>query len=211
VRGPILLATRSTGKLRELHALFREYGYPAIDLEGAGIPEHADEDGLEAYDTFELNALAKAHYFARLSGMPVVADDSGLEVRALGGRPGVHSKRWSARPGLSGHALDQANNQRLVTELAAVDDRAARYVCVAAYVDGPREMFRRGEVNGEIVLDPRGEGGFGYDPFFFSPELGCTFGEAALAAKGEVSHRARAFRALLDAMRAEERAENAGE
>jgi XTP/dITP diphosphohydrolase len=136
-----------------------------------------------------------------------VADDSGLEVAALGNRPGVHSKRWSGASGLEGHALDQANNSRLLWELRDVpaDDRAAKYVCVAAYCGPAGEFVRRGEVRGTIIV-PAGDGsgcgigGFGYDPYFWCLELGRTFGEASLAEKSRVSHRARAFRAALQAI-----------
>jgi XTP/dITP diphosphohydrolase len=192
VRGrEIVLATRSAGKLRELRQIFRGSGYTVKDLEEAGVPPSGEEDALEAADTFEENAAAKARFFYSRLGFPVVADDSGLEVYALGGRPGVRSKRWSERPDLQGRALDAANNARLVKELTHVTDRRARYVCVACYVDDFGELTRRGEVEGAIVAEPRGTGGFGY---------GVTFGEAAAEAKEGVSHRGRAFRALLSAL-----------
>ncbi len=196
----ILLATRSAGKLRELRPLFAARGMVAIDLREAGIRETAEEDALEQYTSFEENALAKGRYFAGLTGFPVAADDSGIEVRALGGRPGVRSKRWSERPDLDGQALDDENNRLLLSLLEREADRRARYVCAAAFVDGVREVVRRGEVTGRIVRAPRGSNGFGYDPFFESEELGKTFGEASGAEKETVSHRARAFRALLDAI-----------
>jgi XTP/dITP diphosphohydrolase len=196
----VLLATRSAGKLRELRPLFAERHVEVIDLSDAGIPESTAEDGLEAYESFEENALAKGRYFSALSGLPVAADDSGIEVRALGGRPGVRSKRWSERPDLSGQALDDENNRLLLSLLASARDRAARYVCAAAFVDGARELVRRGEVTGVITRVPRGVNGFGYDPWFESGELAKTFGEASTAEKAMVSHRARAFRALLSAI-----------
>ena len=196
----ILLATRSAGKLRELRPMFAERGLTALDLNEAGIPESAAEDELEAFETFEENALAKGRYFAALSGLPVVADDSGIEVVALGDAPGVRSKRWSGRADLSGQALDDENNRLLLVRLAGAADRRARYVCAAAFVDGGREVVRRGEVTGTIERAPQGANGFGYDPFFRSDELGMTFGLATAADKGRVSHRARAFRALLDAI-----------
>jgi XTP/dITP diphosphohydrolase len=197
---PVLLATRSAGKLRELRPLFAERGLSVLDLREAGIEETVAEDALEVYETFEENALAKGRYFATLSGLPVVADDSGIEVHALDGRPGVRSKRWSERQDLSGQALDDENNRLLIAALASAGDRTARYVCVAAYVAESREVVRRGEVRGEIAAEPRGANGFGYDPFFVSDELGKTFGEASLSEKATVSHRARAFNALLDAI-----------
>ncbi|HET9426595.1 MAG TPA: non-canonical purine NTP pyrophosphatase [Gemmatimonadaceae bacterium] len=195
-----MLATRSAGKLRELRPLFAARGFSAIDLVEAGVPESAVEDAVEQYESFEENALAKARYFAALTGLAVAADDSGIEVRALGGRPGVRSKRWSDRPDLSGQALDDENNRQLLARLAGADDRAARYVCAAAYVGEGREVVRLGEVRGVIVREPRGGNGFGYDPYFESEELRKTFGEASLAEKATVSHRARAFSALLDAI-----------
>ena len=196
----MLLATRSAGKLRELRPLFAERGLTVLDLVEAGIAETPAEDALEIFETFEENALAKGRYFAALSGLPVAADDSGIAVDALQGQPGVRSKRWSGRSDLSGQALDDENNRLLLERLAGVADRRARYVCAAAFVDGAREVVRRGEVSGEITSEPRGVNGFGYDPYFASDELGKTFGVATLAEKARVSHRARAFRALLDAI-----------
>ena len=196
----LLLATRSAGKLRELRPMFADAGIDAVGLDEARIEERAEEDTLECYETFEENALAKARYFCMRSGLPTVADDSGLEVRALDGRPGVHSKRWSGRTDLRGQALDDANNAKLLEALRDVGDRRARYVCVAAFTDGRRELLRRGETSGRIVNVPSGDHGFGYDPFFVSDELGVTFGEAPREAKERVSHRGRAFRALLGAL-----------
>lgn len=202
----LLVATRSAGKLHELMALFAAYDIDAIDLLAAGIPESPHEDDLETADTFEENALAKARYFHALSGQPTVADDSGLAVDALGGRPGVMSKRWSGRTDLIGRALDDENNRLLLEALHRMEargdghDRRARYVCAAAYADGEREHVCRGEVHGRIVDVARGAGGFGYDPYFLSDELGRTFGEVSRAEKERVSHRARAFRALVTAL-----------
>lgn len=194
----VVLATRNAGKLRELRPIFAEAGMEALDLDEAGIPQSASEDDLEVHETFEENALAKARWFAsRSDGLPVVADDSGLEVTALGGEPGVRSKRWSERTDLSGQALYDANNARLIVELATVSDRSARFVCAAAYVDAERELVVRGETAGVILTATVGSGGFGYDPLFFSPELGMTFSEASVEAKQSVSHRGRAFRELV--------------
>lgn len=198
----ILLATRSEGKLRELRPLFAAGGHAVQDLRDAAVEPSADEDLVEAYPTFEENALAKARYFQLLTGRPVVADDSGLEVLALGGRPGVRSKRWSGRSDLHGQALDDANNSKLLSSLRGIERPTARYVCAAAYFDGTREAVVRGETDGVIVRDARGTEGFGYDPYFWSAELGMTFGEASREAKERVSHRGRAFRALLESLRA---------
>ena len=197
---PLLVATRSAGKVRELRQLFARAGLSIVDLGEAGVPEIAAEDNLETGETFEENALAKAHYFARRTGRAVVADDSGLEVAALGGRPGVRSKRWSDRPELSGLALDATNNARLLEELRGITSREARYVCVAAFVEGAVAFTCRGTTSGLILEGPRGTGGFGYDPYFLSDELGKTFGEATLEEKERVSHRGRAFRALVAEM-----------
>ena len=198
---PYLLATRSPGKLRELEPLFAQAQIQVITLDRAGIEETAEEEAVEAFATFEENARAKAGYFHERTGLATLADDSGLEVYALGGKPGVFSKRWSGRRDLTGVALDEANNAELLRALRAIQDRRARYVCVAALVSGAGELMRRGEVSGEILRAPLGRNGFGYDPLFFATELGKTFGEASLDEKERVSHRGRAFHALLDAMR----------
>lgn len=196
-----LLATRSAGKLRELEPLFAGAGIEVVTLARAGIPESPDEAGIEMFATFEENAFAKARYFRDLTGLPTLADDSGLEVGALGGAPGVYSKRWSRRDDLTGADLDEANNAELLRALQGRADRRARYVCVAALATASGELARRGEVEGEILEEPRGQGGFGYDPLFFAMELGSTFGEASLTEKERVSHRGRAFHALVRAMR----------
>lgn len=194
----VLLATRSEGKLRELRPLFAAADVAVHDLREARVQPSADEDGVEVFGTFEANALAKARYFHALTGRPTVADDSGLEVEALEGQPGVRSKRWSGRVDLAGQALDDANNARLLERLRQVDRPRARYVCAAAYWDGVREEVAVGDTAGIIVQDARGAGGFGYDPYFLSDELGATFGESSLESKERVSHRGRAFRALLE-------------
>jgi XTP/dITP diphosphohydrolase len=196
IGGTLLLATRSEGKLREIRPILSRLGVHLTDLRELGLPNANDEE-LERGDTFAANALAKArHYFEASGGIPTVADDSGIEVKALGGRPGVRSKRWSERSDLSGQALDDANNAALVAALRGNTDRRARYVCVAVFVDAAAELSARGECTGTILEEPRGSGGFGYDPYFLSDELGMTFGEAPLAAKERVSHRGRAFHAL---------------
>ncbi len=177
--------------------MFARAGFEVIDATAAGIAESGEEDGLEVADTFEENALAKARYFHRVSGRDAVADDSGIEVRALGGAPGVVSKRWSQRPDLNGQALDDENNALLLRRLEGAGDRGARYVCAAAYCGDDGEFVVRGDVEGVITRAPRGTGGFGYDPFFESLELGRTFGEVSMDEKARVSHRARAFAKLL--------------
>jgi XTP/dITP diphosphohydrolase len=197
-RTPWILATRNAGKVRELRALFAGAGIDVVDLTEAGIDERAEEDEIEIYETFEENALAKARYYsARAGGRAVVADDSGLEVLALHGEPGVRSKRWSGRVDLAGAALDAANNELLVARMQGVADRRARFVCAAAWCAGSDSLVVRGEVPGSIVLHPSGRDGFGYDPHFFVTELGRTLADATVAEKQGVSHRGRAFAALL--------------
>ena len=193
----LLLATRNVGKLREMRLILQSSGARVLDLDEAEIPPHPDEDDLERFETFEDNALAKARYFHAASGLPTVADDSGLVIPALGGRPGVRSRRWSGRADLSGQVLDAANNAQLVAAMAGVTDRRAAYVCVASFVDGERTVVTRGETSGTIVDSPSGSRGFGYDPWFRSDELRGTFGECADVEKARVSHRGRAFRALV--------------
>jgi XTP/dITP diphosphohydrolase len=194
---PFLLATRSLGKLYELRPMFEAAGVEVTDLDDAGIAETGGEDDLEHFETFEENALAKARYFRAKSGLPTIADDSGLEVRALAGAPGVRTKRWSGRSDLEGRALDVANNEYLLAKLADAVDRRARYVCVAALVDASGEHLFRGETEGELLREPRGAGGFGYDPLFLSADLGMTFAEADRHAKERTSHRGRTFAQLI--------------
>jgi XTP/dITP diphosphohydrolase len=197
VKAPILLATRNPGKLKELRPLFAAVGYPVTDLAEFHLDPDDGESDVEQFDSFEANALAKARYFYEISGgVATVADDSGLEVPALGGAPGVRSRRFSAE------GTDASNNTKLLELLADVSDRSARYVCAAAFVGLGSEMVRLGATHGTIITAPRGSGGFGYDPLFESIELGKTFGEATLEEKSRVSHRARAFAALLTAIQA---------
>jgi XTP/dITP diphosphohydrolase len=202
---PVLVATRSGHKLREIRQILEETGpVELIDLVRAGIPHDPAEEGIEAFDTFRENALAKARWFAEQSGMKTVADDSGICVDALGGAPGVYSKRFSGRPDLEGEALDAANNALLLERLGDLpaEQRAAHYVCVAAIVDPESggEVVFRGRCDGVILEAARGEGGFGYDPLFYLPDEGMTFGELDPQRKNRISHRARAFRAAAPAL-----------
>jgi XTP/dITP diphosphohydrolase len=201
----LLVATRSRHKMAEIRDILS--GVPSlelIDLDDAGVAETAEEEHLEPHDTFEENAVAKARYFFGKMGLPTVADDSGLEVNALGGAPGVRSKRFAPDEGLEGLARDRANNRYLLERLHALGslDRRARYVCVAALVrDGHPPLVFRGEAPGVIVDEPRGEGGFGYDAHVLDPALGSTFAEMSAADKNRRSHRGKAFAALADALR----------
>jgi len=197
-----VLATRNAGKLRELRPIFREAGVEVIDLVEAEVAESADEREIERHDTFEDNALAKARYFhARCGGLNVLADDSGLSVDALDGAPGVRSKRWSGRLDLEAAALDAANNAELIARLRGVWDRRARFVCAAAWRGDIGEIVTLGEVVGSITQVPSGTHGFGYDPYFYSAELGMTLADATTEQKRWVSHRGRAFDALLTQLR----------
>jgi XTP/dITP diphosphohydrolase len=209
----LLLATRSAGKLRELREIFAEFRLQVTDVTSLGIPESLAEEQLERFETFEENALAKARYFFDISGgMPTFGDDSGMCVDALGGEPGIYSKRWSGSEHLEREALDAANNAKLVSRMAAArraEDKEftdrARYVSVAAFRDSLGVEMRRGEVEGRVLEHPRGTGGFGYDPYFEAPDLGGTFAESSIENTARNSHRSRAFRALLSALRAQGR------
>lgn len=201
----LLFASRSTGKQREARRVLETAGHDVVFPDDAGIPETPAEDALESGDSFEINARRKAEYFARLSGLPTVADDSGLEVTSLGGAPGVRSKRWAGAAGPI-EAIDAANNAELLRRLrgAAPERRRARYRCVLVlFRSGTAvpETFE-GACNGTILEEGRGAGGFGYDPLFLSDDLGRTFGEVPQEEKNAVSHRGRALVALAGALRA---------
>jgi XTP/dITP diphosphohydrolase len=197
----LLVATRSAGKRPEMRRALEAAGHEVVFPDQAGIPETAAEGTLETADTFEGNARRKAEYFARASGLPTVADDSGLEVSALGGAPGVRSRRWAGATG-SAAEVDAANNAELLRRLAGAppERRRARYRCVLVLmprVGGIPEAFE-GMCAGSIITEPRGTRGFGYDPLFLSDDLGRTFGEAPGAEKDRISHRGRAVQALID-------------
>jgi XTP/dITP diphosphohydrolase len=203
---PLVLATRSAGKIRELRALCAALGYATETLDALGVAETSAEDGIECFETFSENAEAKARYFAALlPGRVILAEDSGLEVDALGGAPGVRSKRWAGSVA-SGAQLDAENNaalQRALRDALPGDAfnaraaRRARYRCVAVLVRAGDAWYGEGQVEGVITPAPRGAGGFGYDPYFDSDELGQTFAEASPEEKSRVSHRARAVRAVF--------------
>jgi XTP/dITP diphosphohydrolase len=202
----LLVATRSAHKMQEIRRILGAIqGVRVLDLNGARIEPAPAEDELERWETFEENAFSKARYFHRLSGIPTVADDSGLEVDALGGAPGVRSKRFAPDTGLEGEARDQANNEHLLELLGdrILEERGGRYVCVAALVGSGEDHSFRGEARGLILGRPRGWGGFGYDPLFLDQRLGLTFAEASADVKNERSHRGRAFRALAEFLRTE--------
>ena len=174
-------------------------GLTLLDLDDIGLEWRDEEEALEPFDTFEENARSKAEYFHTRTGLPTVADDSGLEVDALAGAPGVRSKRFAPVEGLTGHKLDQANNDYLTEQLGSlkIEKRTSQYVCVAVLLGFTDQMIiARGEAKGLILTEPRGDGGFGYDPYFFRPDLEMTFAELHPDQKNELSHRGKAFRTL---------------
>lgn len=199
----LLAATRNPGKQDEIRSILGAAGHEVVFPDGAGLAELPDEAGLEDAESFEGNARRKAAYFARRSGLPTLADDSGLEVLALGGAPGVRSRRFAGADG-DGAVVDAANNRELLRRLAGAPAprRRARFRCVMVLLrrpDGIPEAFE-GSCHGTILAEPRGGGGFGYDPLFLSDDLGVTFGEAAPDDKHRVSHRGRALAALVAAL-----------
>jgi XTP/dITP diphosphohydrolase len=185
----VYCATSNPGKLRE-------FQLAAPDFDVRALPKSVpppDETG----DTFEANAIDKAAVYGQHIGGYLFADDSGLEVDALHGAPGVHSARYAGD-----HATDAANNALLLERLRGVENRAARFVCVIALVHGGKLVKTfRGAVEGRIIDETRGSGGFGYDPLFYHEPFGCTFGEAAIEQKMQVSHRAQALAAMFTYLR----------
>lgn len=194
----IVVATRNRHKLREISVLLAEAG---LDLETVTIDDVAPGAELvENEDTFEGNALAKARQAAAACRLPAIADDSGIEVDALGGAPGVRSARWAGEP-----CDDARNNEKMLREMATVPakKRTVRYRCAAAFVNvgGSPQVVRSGACEGILLSAPRGTGGFGYDPLFWIPSLAQTMAEIDLDQKNRLSHRAAAFRALAQSLR----------
>jgi XTP/dITP diphosphohydrolase len=188
----IYCATGNPGKLREFRLAGRLLAIdvePLPDLKSIPAPE-------ENASTFEENAELKAAYYSRFAPGALFADDSGLEVDSLGGEPGVLSARYAGP-----NADDEANNRLLLERLGERQDRRARFVCVIGLANqGATRMTFRGEVEGEILREPRGRNGFGYDPLFYYPPFGCSFGQVDDARKFEVSHRGNALRALMQSL-----------
>lgn len=199
---PILVATSSAHKAAELRGILA----PTLDRELrtlADLDVPAPSEEIEIHDTFHANAVAKARYFARITGLTVVSDDSGIVVHALGGLPGVRSKRFCGRTDLQGDALDHANNALLLERIADVpaERRTAHYTCAAVWLDAERlPLCTIATVTGRIAEAPAGDAGFGYDPIFFFPPLGVTFAQLDTATKNHYSHRGCAFRALAAAI-----------
>jgi len=204
----LLIATRNDGKAREIRDIFAGLPFQLVFPADQFLERLPDEQDLERGTSFAENAVSKARYFASRSQLPTLAEDSGLEVDALEGAPGVFSARWSLLHGAEGGqregGIDAANNALLLERLADVPDegRTARYRCVVAYIESAtaKPELVEATCEGRILTAPRGNGGFGYDPLFLSTELGVTFAEAALPAKQRVSHRGRAIRALIEVL-----------
>lgn len=187
----LVLASNNTKKMKELNALLAPLGFEVIAQGDLGIPEAE-----EPHCTFVENALAKARHAAKLSGLPALADDSGLCVSALGGAPGVISARYAGEP-----KSDARNNEKLFAELGNATDRRAHFVSVIVLVrhaDDPQPLIAEGEWHGEILAEQRGAGGFGYDPLFFVPAFGQTAAELDAETKNRVSHRGQAMQKLIE-------------
>lgn len=191
----LVVASGNSGKLREFGQLLAPLGWEVVAQNEFGVPECPEPHG-----TFVENALAKARHAARYTGLPALADDSGLCVDALGGAPGVHSARYAGEP-----KSDARNNAKLIADLAEQTDRRAHYVCALVFMrhaDDPQPIIAEGEWRGEIIETPRGAGGFGYDPYFLLPNLGQTAAELDAAEKNRHSHRGLALRQLIERLRA---------
>lgn len=186
----IVLASNNAGKLKEFQQILSPLGMDLYAQVQLGVP-----DAPEPFFTFVENALAKARHASLLTGLPAIADDSGICVNALGGAPGVFSARYAGEP-----KSDQRNNEKLIQALADNEDRSAYYYCVLVYVrsaQDPQPVIADGRWHGEIVATPRGDGGFGYDPYFYLPELKKTVAQLDSPQKNSLSHRAQALQELL--------------
>ena len=191
----LVIASNNPGKLREFRFLLQPLGIEVLTQAQLGIAEAE-----EPHVTFVENALAKARHVSRLSGLPALADDSGICVTALGGAPGVLSARYAGIDPKS----DQRNNEKLLQEMQGVTDRRAHYYCVLVllhHADDPQPLIAEGEWHGEVTLQPNGDGGFGYDPLFWLPEFGKTSAQLEREQKHAISHRGKALRVLLEKLK----------
>jgi XTP/dITP diphosphohydrolase len=191
----LVIASNNQGKLREFQHMLAPLGIEVLTQSQLGISEAE-----EPHCTFVENALAKARHVSRASGLPALADDSGICVDALGGAPGVLSARYAGEP-----KSDRRNNDKLLQTLQGITDRRAHYYCVLVLVrhaDDPQPIIAEGEWHGEIAQAERGDGGFGYDPMFWLPELGKMSAELSHDEKAQLSHRAKALKILLQRLRA---------
>jgi len=190
----LVIASNNAGKLREFQHMLAPLGIEVLTQSQLGISEAE-----EPHCTFIENALAKARHVSKLSGLPALADDSGICVDALGGVPGVLSARYAGEP-----KSDRRNNDKLLQTLQGVTDRRAHYYCVLVLVrhaDDPQPLIAEGEWHGEIAQEERGDGGFGYDPMFWLPEFGKMSAELSHDEKAQVSHRAKALKVLLEKLK----------
>ncbi len=186
----LILASNNAGKLKEFSDILSPIGFSLHAQEEFGVPEAE-----EPFATFVENALQKARHASRLTGLPALADDSGVCVNALGGAPGVWSARYAGEP-----KSDARNSEKVIADLAQHADKSAYYYCVLVYVrhaDDPQPVIADGRWEGEIIAEARGAGGFGYDPHFFIPALGKCAAELTSAEKNTLSHRGQALRALV--------------
>ena len=190
----LIIASNNPGKLREFQFLLQPLGIEVLTQAQLGIAEAE-----EPHYTFIENALAKARHVSSLSGLPALADDSGICITALGGAPGVHSARYAGEP-----KSDRRNNEKLLREMQGVADRRAHYFCVLVLLHSasdPQPLIAEGEWHGEIAHAERGDGGFGYDPLFWLPELGKMSAELSRDEKHAISHRGKALKVLLEKLK----------
>jgi XTP/dITP diphosphohydrolase len=191
----LVIASNNPGKLREFQFLLQPLGIEVLTQAQLGIAEAE-----EPHVTFVENALAKARHVSRLSGLPALADDSGICVTVLGGAPGVLSARYAGDNPKS----DERNNEKLLQDMQGVTDRRAHYYCVLVllhHADDPQPLIAEGEWHGEIAHEERGDGGFGYDPLFWLPEFGKTSAQLGRGQKHAISHRGKALRVLLEKLK----------
>ncbi|MBA5639723.1 RdgB/HAM1 family non-canonical purine NTP pyrophosphatase [Duganella sp. LX20W] len=190
----LILASNNAGKLKEFNELLSTVGFSVHAQGEYNVPEAE-----EPHITFVENALEKARHASRLTGLPALADDSGVCVNALGGAPGVYSARYAGEP-----KSDAANSAKLIADLAPHADKSAYYYCVLVYVrhaDDPQPVIAEGRWNGEMIAEARGNGGFGYDPHFYIAALGKCAAELSSDEKNALSHRGQALRALVEKLR----------
>ncbi len=189
----LVIASNNAGKLKEIQQILAPLTIQVLPQKNLGVAEIE-----EPYQTFVENALAKARHASQCTGLPALADDSGICVQSLGGAPGIFSARYAGEP-----KSDQRNNQKLIETLKFNSDRTAYYYCIMVLTrsaDDPQPIIADGYWYGEIILEPRGEGGFGYDPYFFLPELGKTAAELSSIQKNQYSHRSKALAKLTEVL-----------
>ncbi|HVW64107.1 MAG TPA: RdgB/HAM1 family non-canonical purine NTP pyrophosphatase [Nitrosospira sp.] len=192
----LVIASNNAGKLEEIRHLLEPLGFEIFPQRALGVSEPE-----EPHVTFIENALLKARHASLCTGLPALADDSGICIPRLNGKPGIHSARYAGEP-----KSDERNNRKLVETLRAEPDRRAHYYCVMVllrHAEDPQPIIADGTWHGEIVLEPCGQGGFGYDPYFFLPQLGKTAAELSMEQKNRISHRGQALARLVDRIREE--------